>query len=96
VEPHRRCGSTPMSYVNDMVRAYFTAAGVDLGGANILQVVVASAEEGRLPGQRPLAASQNAQGKALFFMTAPASCCTGNAAGSHIIEQAIQTPELHS
>jgi len=50
-------GVMNMSVVNDMVRAYFSAAGVDLGGTNVLSGPV---------GQYG-AAFQSATGKAVFF-----------------------------
>jgi tetratricopeptide (TPR) repeat protein len=62
-------GSTLMQYVNDLVRAYFVAAGVDLGGPNILGQGVGGGLAGGagFAGATPGGGFQNAQGKALFF-----------------------------
>lgn len=56
-----------MQYVNDLVRAYFVAAGVDLGGPNVLGQGVGVAGGGAFAGATPAGGFQNAQGKALFF-----------------------------
>ncbi len=87
-------GSTPMSYVNDMVRSYFTAAGVDLGGANILQGGGGFTGAGGGGGFGATAAGgfQNAQGKALFFNDRTGILLVrATLLDLDIIEQAIQT-----
>jgi len=86
-------GSTPMSYVNDMVRSYFTAAGVDLGGANILQGGGGfSGAGGGGFGATAAGGFQNAQGKALFFNDRTGILLVrATLQDLDIIEQAIQT-----
>jgi hypothetical protein len=56
---------TQMSYVNQLVRAYFSAAGVDLGGTNMLGGGGYGA--GGTAGQMAGAGFQNAAGKAVFW-----------------------------
>jgi tetratricopeptide (TPR) repeat protein len=66
--PNGVAGSTLMSYVNDLVRAYFTAAGVDLGGANLLQGGAGGlGGGGGFGGSTVGGGFQNAAGKAVFF-----------------------------
>lgn len=85
-------GSTPMSYVNDLVRAYFTAAGVDLGGANILGQGLGGGAAGGFPGgATPGGGFQNAQGKAVFFNDRTGILLVRATLDDlNIIEQAIQ------
>jgi len=52
-----------MSMINQMVRAYFSAAGVDLGGTNVLAGGgIGAGQYGQFAG-----GFQNAQGKAVFY-----------------------------
>jgi len=84
---------TPMSYVNMMVRMYFTAAGVDLGGANVLGQGFGAGGGGGF-GQAGGAGAgfQNAQGKALFFNDRTGLLLVrATLQDLDIIDQAIQT-----
>jgi general secretion pathway protein D len=87
-------GEQTMDYANMLVRAYFTAAGVDLGGANTLGGGIGGGAYGGGGGAGYGATGggyQNAQGKAVFFNDRTGDLLVRATLRDHdIIEQAIQ------